>query len=99
MHTLKAVKRYPLLLAACITSALGCTFWFQCSFSEPVTDHGMAPQFFSTKINVSDLQRSTDFYTKVMALTYIGRVDVKPEIQEVLLSPNGKAYFIFRQKP
>jgi catechol 2,3-dioxygenase-like lactoylglutathione lyase family enzyme len=91
MHMLKAVKRCPLRFAACITTVLGCTISFQRGFSEPVTDPGVAPQFFSTKINVSDLQRSTDFYTKVMGLTYIGRVNIKPEIAEVLLSPNGKA--------
>jgi catechol 2,3-dioxygenase-like lactoylglutathione lyase family enzyme len=91
MRVLNAVKRYPLIFAACVTSVIGSSFWFQRSFSETVLVHAMAPQFFSTKINVANLQRSTDFYTKVMGLTYIGRVNIRPGSEEVLLSPNGKA--------
>lgn len=42
-------------------------------------------QFFSTKINVTDLDRSIEFYTKVIGLNLAARTDGR--IIEVLLTP------------
>jgi catechol 2,3-dioxygenase-like lactoylglutathione lyase family enzyme len=91
MRIVKPVRKYPLLVAACVTSVMGAFVWFRPSFSEPVPYGPIAPKFFSTTINVSDLQRSAEFYTKVMGLTLIGRITSKPGVEEVLLSPNGEA--------
>lgn len=46
------------------------------------------PKFFSTKINVADLEKSTDFYTRVLGLKLTGKVD-NARISEVVLTRTG----------
>jgi len=46
------------------------------------------PKFFSTKINVANLEKSTDFYTRVLGLKLTGKVD-NARIAEVVLTRTG----------
>ena len=46
------------------------------------------PNFFSTKINVGNLEKSVDFYTRIMGLQLTGKVD-NAKISEVVLTRSG----------
>ena len=75
-------------------SALGALFFF----ALPIDVGGVrivlaqetsVPTFFSTKINVSDLDRSVEFYTKIMGMKITARVG-NDRITEVVLTRTGE---------
>lgn len=58
-------------------------------YRQALAQEAHAPKFFSTKINVSNLEKSLDFYTRIMGLKVTGRVE-NAKIVEVVLTRTGE---------
>jgi catechol 2,3-dioxygenase-like lactoylglutathione lyase family enzyme len=52
---------------------------------------GLVPPFISAKITVADIARSEAFYTKIIGLKVVARVDL-PHASEVVMTQNGDPF-------
>jgi predicted enzyme related to lactoylglutathione lyase len=63
----------------------------QSSQAAEVKKGALVPAAIMAKINVSDLERSATFYSKVIGLKEVARVDL-PAFKEVILTQTGDPY-------